>query len=373
MIKILHCADIHLDSPFSSENAVKSEIRRNELRAAFTSMTAYAKDNGAGVVLIAGDLFDAEYVTNETIAIIAREFENNPGCRFIISPGNHDPFTQNSAYNRLTFPDNVFIFNDGALSYFSFDDLGLEIYGYAFVKSEMEKNPFAGCAIRNKDAVNILCAHGDTTPGSKYCPITKSEIEKSGFDYIALGHIHNGGGVEQAGKVKYAYPGCLEGRDYSEAGYKGALWLEIEDKNISISNVRFSKRRYETAKLNITGASSMPEVLESVRKFLIYNNFGEDTLLRLQLAGNVTPSLTISRALLKEQIKNLFDLEIIDKTLPLYDYGYLKNDPTIKGAFFEKLLPVLTEGGEAERELAGKALRYGLSAVTGSDIIDFEI
>ena len=32
MPKILHSADIHLDSPFRSGNAGKSEVRRRELR-----------------------------------------------------------------------------------------------------------------------------------------------------------------------------------------------------------------------------------------------------------------------------------------------------------------------------------------------------
>ena len=70
MIKIMHTGDIHLDSPFSSLTSRQAEVRRNELRAAFTSMMTYAKMNNTDLLLIAGDVFDAEYVTRETVSLL---------------------------------------------------------------------------------------------------------------------------------------------------------------------------------------------------------------------------------------------------------------------------------------------------------------
>ena len=66
MPKILHSADIHLDSPFRSGNAGKSEVRRRELRGTFSSLMMYIKDNGVALALLAGDLFDSESVTKNT-------------------------------------------------------------------------------------------------------------------------------------------------------------------------------------------------------------------------------------------------------------------------------------------------------------------
>ena len=373
MIKVLHCADIHLDSPFASENAIKAEVRRNELRGTFTSMMMYAKMNGADIVLIAGDLFDSDFVTKETVSLILREFENNPDCRFIISPGNHDIYTVNSVYSRTVFPDNVYIFSTDVLSYFTFEEINTDVYGYAFVRNEMEKNPFAGLRPQNHNAINLLCAHGDMVSKSKDCPITKNEIESSGFDYVALGHIHNGNGLEKAGNVYYSYSGCLEGRDYGETGYKGALWIEMEKGKLEAREIRFSKRRYESEKLNITGASSMTDVLTHVRQLVADNKYAEDTALRVQFEGDVDPSLIISPSMLREQFKTLFELDIIDKTMPIFDYTYLLNDPTIRGAFLNKILPILQNGSPEEQNIAARALRYGLSAISGNDITDFEL
>ena len=74
MLKIIHTADIHLDSPFSLFDAQKAQARKNELRGVFSSLIMYAKTEKADMVLIAGDLFDSEYVTKETMDIITTQF-----------------------------------------------------------------------------------------------------------------------------------------------------------------------------------------------------------------------------------------------------------------------------------------------------------
>ena len=373
MIKALHCADIHLDSPFASENPAASELRRKELTNTFISIISYAKQNNADIVLIAGDLFDCDFVTMETINILLDEFASAPDCRFIISPGNHDPYTDTSVYNRVLFPDNVYIFTQDTLSYFDFEEINTNVYGYAFTKSELLHNPFAGHKPHDSGMINLLCAHGDLTPGTKYCPITKDEIRSGGFDYIALGHIHNSGGMAQEGGVRYAFSGCPEGRDFGETGYKGALWLEIDKNSFNWKRVKFSRRRYESDRVNVMGCSAMSEVTAAVSKHITDKGYGDDTILRLYLEGDIDPEFTISKSILKDRFKNLFEFIVVDNTSPLYDFNYLKDDPTIRGAFFNKLLPLIQNGTQEERDIAAKALRYGLSAISGSNIFDFEL
>ena len=74
-IRIMHMADVHLDSPFSRLETEKAELRRRELRGVFTSMMLYARVQRVDLVLIAGDLFDVEYAGEDTLSLIIREFE----------------------------------------------------------------------------------------------------------------------------------------------------------------------------------------------------------------------------------------------------------------------------------------------------------
>ncbi|MHB1155113.1 MAG: metallophosphoesterase family protein [Eubacteriales bacterium] len=371
-VKILHCADIHLDSPFTDRSPEKAAVRRNELRGAFSSMMTYARLNAVDIMLIAGDLFDSQYVTPDTVSLVLREFSGNKFCRFIISPGNHDPYTQNSIYDKIEFPSNVYIFDNDRLSYFSFDDLETDVYGYAFTSPLLEYNPFAGHKPENPDRLNILCAHGEIgVPVSHYCPINLTDITTGGFDYVALGHIHNSSGITQINGVYYGYSGCIEGRDFGECGYKGALYGEISKKNrvcnADIRGLRFSKRRYEILSINLTGAVSEETAYDKIYT-AVRKNYSDDTSLRLNLEGEISPSVSLSESVIRQKLESgLFSLQIKNNTLPLFDYSMLEKDKTIRGEFFRRLLPFL-QGSDEQRENAALALRYGLSALTGNDI-----
>lgn len=377
MLKILHTADIHLDSPFSRLDPSKAEIRRNELRAAFTSMMTWVRVNNIDIVLIAGDLFDSEFVTRETVGIIVREFER---CRaeVFIAAGNHDFISESSVYAKEgIFPENVHIFKSDALERISLDSLGVDVYGYSFNDAYMYENPFASKKVENPERLNLLVAHGDMrSADSKYCPVTKEDILSFGADYTALGHIHNAGEISSADGVYYAYSGCLEGRDFGETGVKGAILVEAEKNGgaltLSAKRIPFSKRRYECAELHVDGAESESEISEMIDSFISERGYGEETLLSLTLRGEVPPSLVINTDHLCRK-RGLFFFELSDGTLPSKDASGLAADITVRGQFYRELLPMLESGSEEERRLAESALRYGLSALEGENIIDFEL
>ena len=119
-MKILHTGDVHLDSPFAGLDTSAARQRRSELRETFASMTTYAREGGVDLMLIAGDLFDKNYVTRDTIALLRREFAKLD-CPVVIAPGNHDPAEEKSIWEKNIFSDNVFVFSSADLSYFSFE------------------------------------------------------------------------------------------------------------------------------------------------------------------------------------------------------------------------------------------------------------
>ena len=63
-MKILHCADIHLDSAMTANlDKDKARERRSELLASFKDMVGYAVKECIGVIIIAGDLFDTRNIS----------------------------------------------------------------------------------------------------------------------------------------------------------------------------------------------------------------------------------------------------------------------------------------------------------------------
>ena len=374
MLKILHTADIHLDSPFSLLDVSRAKARKNELRGTFASLMLYAKSENYNIVLMAGDLFDSEFATKETLDLMISQFAQNPDCKFVISPGNHDPLSQKSPYRKADFPSNVYIFGSDDITKFSFDDIGVDVYGWAFLDAKKEDNPLRrGKVVLDKDKINILCVHADmTSADSDCCPMTENDIAGSGFDYVALGHIHAGGEVKRVSGTYYAYSGCLEGRSFDECGPKGAIVCKIDGAGghaqFKFGQKKFSHRRYEKLSIDVTGAADTSEVLAKIKAAVTENGYGDDTLLRVRIHGAVMPSMKPETHRITAEALGVFYLELTDDTSPLLDYNELMNDISIRGAFFRELLPKLKSDDPEQRRIAAAALRYGFAALDGEDI-----
>lgn len=374
MIKILHTGDIHLDSSFSSLDPRHSEIRRNELRAAFTSMMTYARMNSVDLILIAGDIFDGNNVTRETVAMLRREFELYGGPVFI-APGNHDPASPKSIWQKNIFTDNVHVFRNASVQMFELDSLSVNVWGYAFTSSDMTENPllsFESSPNDHPERINLLVCHGDITGSDRTnCPLDEESLLAFGADYTALGHIHNPPAPGENGR--WCYPGCLEPRAFDELGPKGACMVEIEKKNgvpeISIKRVRFSKRRYEKDELQLDGCETQADVVRAIGEFIVRKKYGDDTCLSLRLTGFVPSSLIIDTDSLEEDGCGLFLLKITDATSPDADFNLLENDMTIRGEVYRQLKACLLSDDERTREVGLRALRYAFSALSGENIV----
>ena len=370
MIKIIHCADVHFDSPFALNDPRNAELRRMEFRSAFTSLVMYAKEYGAKIFLIAGDLFDDEYISKDTANLIAREIASYHDCRFFVSPGDSDPYHAKSAYKQMKWPENVHIFKSNDLTKIEIPELNADVYGYAFTNNTLQVNPFANKKPQNQDRINILVGHGDVgAPDSPYCPITAGDIGRSGFDYIALGHIHDGKGVIKIGDTNFAYPGCLEGRGFHEPGAKGAMYGEIGKGFCDMKGRKFSKRKYETIQVDISQHVTEPQIIEAVR--LATADFGDDTALRVELTGILRPGFIFSPRSIEEKFTGFNFIQVKNKTTPYIDANTLRYDKTVKGIFFRKLEGKLNSQDPKEREEARLALQYGFNAFIGLNIIDF--
>ncbi|MBQ0009491.1 MAG: exonuclease SbcCD subunit D [Ruminococcus sp.] len=374
MPKILHIADVHLDAPFSLLDLKKAQARKSELRGTFSSAVMYAKMEKVDLCLIAGDLFDGGFVTKETMSLLISQFESAPDVRFIITPGNHDYYSSSSPYAKTKFPENVYVFTDDTLTRLRFDDINTDVYGYAFTSDKMATNPLATRPGLDPLHFNILVGHADLDAGI-YCPVTRDDLSKSGFDYAALGHIHLGGDVQKAGNTYYAYSGCLEGRSFDECGIKGGIVADVDfdglRRKIHFKPVRFCKRHYERLTVDVTGAENNQDIAEKIRAGATAAGFGTDTLLRVRLRGNVPVTADLRPERIEAETVGAFYLEIKDTTAPLIGYETLKNDITVRGAFFRELLPLLESENEDERRSASLALRYGLAALAGENVIDY--
>ena len=131
MVKILHAADFHLDSPFGALSEERARQRRQECRTLADRLVDYANDHGADMMLLSGDLFDGERIYAQTAQELSAALGRFHGP-VIIAPGNHDPYTGRSPYARTLWPENVHIFSENTLETLEFPLYGCTVYGAAF-------------------------------------------------------------------------------------------------------------------------------------------------------------------------------------------------------------------------------------------------
>ena len=160
-MKLLHAADLHLDSAFCGADALTAEEKREAQRRVLRRIFACFREENCEMMLLSGDLFDSKYVTPETEGLFLRLCEEIRSP-IVIAPGNHDPYVAGSLYKSGRLPENVFVFSSTELQCFEPEGLKVRVFGYAFTSSALRQSPLVGSVPPEKgEFLHVLCAHGD--------------------------------------------------------------------------------------------------------------------------------------------------------------------------------------------------------------------
>lgn len=371
MAKILHMADMHLDSAFTARLSPDlAQLRRSEQRAVFSRIIDMAHES-ADVLLIAGDLFDSLNVSDETVSFMKRKFTEISEIPVFIAAGNHDPYTPNSVYANYDFGENVRVF-DPAGEYFDLDDLHIRICGASF-GSEDGSGVQSICDMPKHDKYkNIAVVHGDAVYGKSgkigYNPISVSEIENSGFDYVALGHVHTFSGFKKAGKTFWAYPGIPEPRGFDESAEKGGygvICLEAFDK-FSFEFIETHKRLYHVINIeldeNITDSEMIIELISER-----LGEFSQNDLFKIVISGQTAENFRPNIELIYNRVKELsFFVTVENNTEVFRNLNADENDNSIRAVYIRMLNEKIANAvSEEDRSIAEEALKYGIDALDG--------
>ena len=364
-MKLLHTGDLHLDSPFSALSVEEAQERRQGQRRLLKRIFDCAREEHCDLILIAGDLFDHQYVTPETDKLL-RTLLSETSCHVIISPGNHDPYTEGSFYKKTTLPEHVHVFRSPMLSFVDFPQWNTRVYGYAFVSPSLKDSPLnIAEPPQNSMGIHLLCAHGELgDPLSKYAPIMESDIEKFDIKYAALGHVHKRPEPVRTPKGQIAYCGVPEGRSFDETGECG-VWLVTveEDGPIHCEKRILAERRYHTAELDVSAFGTEGEILAAIEKEASMWASETGMHLRIRLTGYMDPRISFA-----ELVSSNRRVLLCNETLPTIDGETLKQDVTIRGALYRTLYPSLISGDREVRLRAIRALRIGLAAIDEREI-----
>lgn len=355
-MKLIHCADIHLDSRMQTHMPERQASARNaEITKTFLRLTEYAKENGIRAVLIAGDLFDTQRTSRNTVSMVLHAISVTPEVDYLYLRGNHDEAL--SALADQDLPKNLKLFSDQWQS-FCYDDVcihGIEI-------TARNADIFYGDIPLQADRKNIVMLHGQVSTQCGPDMINLTKLRGRNIQYLALGHLHAFQTEFLHDGCVYCYPGCLEGRGFDECGPKGFALLDTDARQIVPSFVPFSKRALHRVEVDITGCATNSAAYEVLKQKVA--GISHDDMVECVLTGHYTVDANLSASYLQNLVAQDFYFAKIKNTSTLaIDPADYKNDISLKGEFIRLVLA----SGQTEEEKSA-IIRTGLQALSEEDI-----
>ncbi|MBQ8540060.1 MAG: DNA repair exonuclease [Clostridia bacterium] len=334
-MRFVHTADNHLDSPMSSLPPNKALMRRDMRLVSFSKIIDYTIHN-ADMLLISGDLFDTPNPPQSVFSFCVKEFERLGDIPVFIALGNHDYLNPS-----LHFPGNVHVF-PADFETVSFKNC--RITGASFIASAAffadRIPPATPCA-----GQNLLLLHGDIFTQSDYNSMNKDALSALGYDYVALGHIH-----EHFKYKSIVYPGCHDGAGFDEAGEKGFIYGDFSKGSLSLEFIPSSSLVYRKEDFDVSAFTSSSAVADAImEKF-------PDGIYKFYLTGTPQDDFVPNTDAIEAYIsQKFFHATVADNTT---------NDINLSDSMLFKLFEEYISKN-AEGDIAALALRYGTNALKG--------
>lgn len=374
-MRLIHTADVHLDASFAGSGlpARFGTRRRQSLRDVFQGIVRRAGSWPADALLIAGDLFEHDRVSLDTVAFLRNEFAGIPKVAVFIAPGNHDPFVPDSPYASETWPENVVIFDRAMWSAHAVDGLPLVVHGFAFDGPDISVNPFGQLAIPHDDCLHIAVAHGSESsyvPSGKtaYAPFQAATAAPEGLAYLALGHYHGLRRITGDFATCIYYSGAPEGHTFGETGPHHYLEVELDETGVRATPVASSRAVYATHEVDCTGFASAQQLVTALRE--LPREDGLAHIARVTVTGSCDATLRAEWGAVYDAVAEDFEyLELVDATAPVEDFEGLARENTSLGAFVNALNTELRDVADpSRRRMLERARVIGIAAYRGHSL-----
>ena len=357
-MRIIHTGDLHLDAvsePSLSPNDSFQTISSPQRWRTFQRLINYANDRTADLLLISGDLFNRQ-PTEAQLREVDGLFSALTCTQVVLIAGNHDFLSAASPMTGYQWAGPVTLLPSVPDSCAFFAGLNTIVHGFSYSSCRMQDKLYHHISAPKDKYTHILMIHGGD---ADHLPLHFSSLEQSGYDYIALGHIHK---PHIFPSRQMAYCGSLEPLDQTETGNHGFIQIDINRHNVRTSFIPFSHTRFIPLSFQVT-----PEdTLFSLRRALVQriDRGSPGDFYSVTFSGQRDPELVLSTESFSD-LKQLYELS--DSTSPWYDFHSLlrQHGTDLVGQYICAFLPG-DKSIENLDELQRQALYFGLKALLDS-------
>lgn len=375
MIRLLHTADVHLGVKFLGLGD-KGATQREQIRASFKRLVSLAINEDVDIVLIAGDLFDANEQPQRNIDLVVEQFallaaKDIPVC---IIPGTHDCFDSASIYRKVKFVEscpNLTLSTGEGWEYKEFPTLGLTVYGKANRSNRSYNSPLQGLKRSTESQYHVAMAHGSLNIPGAFAEddhvFNKEQIQGSQMHYVALGHWHRPYACCDRGVIAwYAGPPELIAMDQKKPGSVLVVTI-LESGKVEVEARQIGLRCCDELEIDLSDLESLSQL-----KSRIIEGAKLSLVRRVILKGLRNEDVRLSPEELEAELSDsFFHLRVDDQSHPrtseLLEDAY--RDQLILAKFIQLMRAHIMACEGEERNLAEEALQYGLALLQGKEVL----
>ena len=293
----VHCADLHLDSPFEciqAEDSKIADVLRNATFRAFDNVIKLAIREHVDFLIVAGDVYDgADWNLNAQLRFhqsLRRAVDAGVQC--FVAHGNHDPLS--GWEDELNWPGGVHRFGGEEVERIAAkrgDEELAYVYGISYPSTEIREN-LALRFPRERDdpfAIGVLhCNVGGSPDHDNYAPCNMDDLITRGMSYWALGHIHARNELRER-EPCIIYPGSTQGRSVRELGKRGCYLVKVDEiGHITTEFEASDVVRWFVREVNIADLGTMDALMDALRdecEEVRISADGRPAVLRVHLTG----------------------------------------------------------------------------------------
>jgi DNA repair exonuclease SbcCD nuclease subunit len=195
--RFIHTADWQIGKPFGSvAGDAGGELRGQRIRTV-RAIAELARARGVEAVLVAGDAFDSNDVTEKTLVRTVEALEPFDGT-WVFLPGNHDPALAHSVWSRLRamgLPNRIVIADSPIVIDLWSGRAAILPAPLTRRREAFDQTGWFDGAATSDGACRIGLAHGSIAgrlPGTAEASneIAENRAESAGLSYLALGDWH---------------------------------------------------------------------------------------------------------------------------------------------------------------------------------------
>ena len=356
-MRILHFADLHLDAPFAWARPEIARLRRRNRRETLTRILQVADDEAVDAILCAGDLFEHDRFTPDTVAFLRESF-GRTNLPIYLAPGNHDWYSPRSPYALVDWSPNVHLFTEAQLTPVELAD-GVTLWGAAHQAPAGTGSFFADFRT-DRGGVHLALAHASERSAlpfqesgkEPHSPFDAAELEAAGIAHAFLGHYH-----VARDRDRHTYPGNPDPLEFGESDGRGAVLATIgQDGRVTRERRSVAVSQVHDLQIALDGCHHLDDVRQRIA-MAIAPLAGS---VRVTLSGEVPAELPVDPRALTELGEHLDGFVVrIAALLPSYDLEAIHAEATVRGQFARDTLAITDD------ERRRKVLITGLRALEG--------